>query len=700
MKTRKPKKKLRIAVDCETTGVDLRHGCKPFFVSITVEGDDSPTYWEFDVDPITRQPIISEEDKAEIQSYFEQADEVFFQNPRFDFRAFESIGVNPPAWSKVHDTLMAGHLLASNQPHDLTSMTLIYLGINMKPYEDALHEAVTKARREVRKKAFIEKHGLWRWAKADGEDMDDLPSSKKKNPAKADYWLPRAVAKAEGYPEDHPWWTVLRDYGNCDTVLLIPLHDTMLEEIKSRDLEKIYNFRMSLLPVVARMENRGVTASYSRTQELKNKYLEEGRKMSNICTNLSEGKLKQLPDGLTNDLKSVFTDVFKLSSPIKTDKGDDSYNAKAIEHWKATLKPDTKAYCFIKNYALFKKRKTALGFIDAYELFWLKHKDDDFRLLYSTVNPTGTSTLRFSTNNPNNQQISKQEIFNSDGTSSKNARYMFGPAVGREWWSQDASNIELRIPAYEAGEEDMIELFERPNDPPYYGSNHLFFFDILHPEKFAKYGAEVKKVYRDTWYQWVKNGDFAVQYGAVAESGTADAAYHMLGAQAKIEERLTQIKKLSKECISFAEEYGYVETIPDISIDPEHGYPLWCGRTKWGKVMPTIPLSYHVQGTAMWWMTKAMYHCDSFLNQLNHSTEVWKNIMGKVPRPRGDYYITMQVHDELVFDFPFMPNQGNLPIIKHLNKLMSSGGDDIGVPTPVNVEYHPSNWGEGLSVKL
>ena len=27
-------------------------------------------------------------------------------------------------------------------------------------------------------------------------------------------------------------------------------------------------------------------------------------------------------------------------------------------------------------------------------------------------------------------------------------------------------------------------------------------------------------------------------------------------------------------------------------------------------------------------------------------------------------------------------------------KQVAKGGEDVGIPTPVSVEYHPNNWGE------
>lgn len=349
-------------------------------------------------------------------------------------------------------------------------------------------------------------------------------------------------------------------------------------------------------------------------------------------------------------------------------------------------------------------------------------------VLHPSLNPTGTDTLRWSSSNPNEQNISKQGIdticdmcsgsgeldgadcptCDGEGSVAMNMRYAFGPPPGYEWWSCDAKNIELRLPAYEADETEMIELFERPNDPPYFGSVHLLMFDTLHPDKFAKYGAKVKDIFDDTWYQWTKNGDFAVQYGSVEQSGTADRAYHVDGAFRKIKGRFGKIHGpggLNERCIKFAEQYGYVETMPDKTVNPNRGYPLLCTRSKWGSILPTVPLNYRVQGTAMWCMQKAMVRCHNFLEQWNNSEKLFQQFMERVKTQAerdGRYRLVMQIHDELVFEFPAgtgpKPQETNLPLIRELMRLMELSGDDIGIATPVSCKYHPKTWAEGTSI--
>jgi hypothetical protein len=235
----------------------------------------------------------------------------------------------------------------------------------------------------------------------------------------------------------------------------------------------------------------------------------------------------------------------------------------------------------------------------------------------------------------------------------------------------------------------MIELFERPKDPPYFGSNHLLAAHILHPKLFEKCindqgvidGRIFKERYDSTWYQWTKNGNFATQYGAQEASGTADRAYHMVGAQRLIMTRLGKITNLNKYLIDHANKYGYVETMPDKNVDPHRGYPMLCSRTPLGNIKPTTPLSYHVQGTAMMCTCNAMDRVQVYFDRLNRFAK------------KLFYSIVLQVHDELVLCMPARGKE-NLPILNECKRLMELSGEDIGVPLRVSMKWHPNNWSE------
>lgn len=691
-----PKLTRILAKDCETTGLDLRHGAKPFFLTTCDENGENH-FWEADVDPLTRTPIWAKEDLEEFEEHCDQYDEWIYQNCKFDLTAESAIGLDSLKFDRIQDTLIAGHLLASNQPHDLTSMALIYLGVNIKPYEEELKDAVAKARR-IATKEFPE----WKIAK---KGMKEMPSAKEKV-GSFDYWLPRAIAKAKGYPKQHEWWTVLRDYGNTDSIVTLNLWKVMKELLKERDLWEIYRERMRVVPVGHHMENIGITLHKGRMDELRGEYLETSQKNARVCVNIAKSLDYDLvlpKKGINNSLRTFCFDVLGLEKIVahKSKSGNPTLNAKdAMPHYFATLPKHSKAYHFLRNLADKGSRDTAVSYMLGYEKFWksLGIVDRNWFRLHPSLNITGTDTLRWSSNNPNEQNISKKEGFN--------LRYMFGPAPGREWWSRDAKNIELRLPAYEAKEQLLIDLFEKPDEPPYYGSEHILNFSVVWPELWEQGIKEVglkevgpwcKKKYAATNYQWTKNGDFAIQYGAVDRAdgnGTADKAFHKKGAHALLRSRFSKKEALNQYWIKFANKHGYVETMPDKSVNPKRGYPLLCQRTQWGGVKPTIPLSYHVQGTAMWWMARAMVRVHEFLQDLN----------SKIKDVTKHYHIVMQVHDELVLDFPkkytagAKQPYGNLGIIQEVGRLMELGGEDLGVPTPTSGEYHAVSWSEGVSV--
>ncbi len=744
-----------ISLDTETTGIDRYHGAKPFFVTTCTE-EGLIRFWEWDVDPLTRQPCIPEEDIDEIAELLSPncCSGVVLHNAKFDVAMLATI--RPEfgeywRWDDTWDTLLENHLLYSNRPKDLTSLGTSILGINIKPKEDALEEAVKEARAIAKKK-----YPTWRLA---AKDDSDMPSAKEKT-WRFDYWVPRAVAKAEDYPDDHPWWTVLAEYSNADSEVTIALHGVCMGMIKERGLEKILKERLRIMEVVYNMEQQSkeevFTLSKDRYDTLKEEYQEESARAEAVCVNIAKGLgyELELPKGGTNhslvgfcfgsatitcpackaeqsatyaaglEFKTRMVNKMKctkcgalehpqlelkknLGLPIAqyTETGQPSISVKAIDQYLAPtseyfLPEKSKQRLFVEKLLAKRKRDTALTYMASYARFWLPcsglplEEQEKWFVLHPSLNMTGTDTLRFSSSNPNEQNISKKEGFN--------LRWMFGPKPGREWWSMDARGIEDRLPAYESKQQELIDIFERPDESPYYGSNHFLRFHTVYPDIWDaavkevgidKAGPFCKKKYASTYYQWVKNGGFAVQYGAIDRAdgkGTADIAFHRAGSHKLLRERFSKLETLNQYWIRFANKYGYVETIPDKTVDPTKGYPLLCTRTEWGKILPTVPLNYHIQGSAMWWMSKAMVRVYAQLQE-------WA--------AKGFHvYIVMQVHDELVFDFPKKshpkenPKESNLGRIRVLQKLMEEGGNDFGIPTPTSCEYHPDNWSEGISL--
>lgn len=464
-----------------------------------------------------------------------------------------------------------------------------------------------------------------------------------------------------------------------------------------RGLECIYCARLKLLPIVYEMESYGVTLSRSRLEQLSRDYRQQSQRYGRVCTNIARGygyeltlpksgnnkSLLEFCFGRVKDVEvspGVVTTSYDRNNclalvPAKVSKktGAPSLDKQVLEHYESTLPLRSKQLAFLRALRNKRKRDTAINYLDGYQRYWRRWGKDTY-VLHPSLNPTGTDTLRWSSSNPNEQNISKLEGFN--------LRYAFGPAPGRLWASLDYNNIELRIPAYESGEEVMIEIFERPDDPPYFGSYHLVNASIIYPEKFwplAERKDAFKNKYKSTYYQWVKNFGFALAYGAVPESGTADRAAHKPGAQLMVMDRLKEHTKLNRSVVRFAERYGYVETLPDREVDPKRGYPLLCTRTENGGILPTVPLNYRIQGTACWVAARAMVKLKDYFRS----------------KPAlEDWHLILNVHDEVVLDFP--ADCDYKPVLRKVASIMESMGDCIGIPLTVGCELHNDNWSEGI----
>lgn len=762
-----------ISLDCETTGLDFQHGARPFLVTTCDDDNESQQFWEWDVDPLTREvqpPLQDIEDIIDIVSlpkYYGEPDGLVLQNPKFDVQALASLDKDFGRlwrWKNTWDTLLAGHLLASNQPHDLTTMVLVYLGVNIAPYEDAIKQATKEARRMCQAKDSP--YHDWAIAKAGRKDM---PSAKKGEKLwKMDIWLPRAIAKAEGYPigeckvvnrrkekfdvsicrgsiwgnpfkiprdgnrkeviekyrrylasnlnlhkklrelegcilgcfckplachgdvlvEEvaklaHPWWTVCSEYANSDSASTLALFKKQRKFLEQRGHWKIYLEKLKVLPIIYEMEERGITLNGKRLEESLEQYKEESKQAGDLCVGLAKsiGCELELPkSGNNNSLLSfVFGEQGLNLEPTKVSQktGNPSLSSDVLDIYASTLPKRSRGLVFVRALRGKRKRDTAISYMEGYKRFGLPLDWEDkpkYYRLHPSLNITGTATTRLSSKNPNEQNISAQEGFN--------LRRAFGPSPGREWYSIDYNNLELRIPAYVSNERKMIEIFENPEKPPYYGSYHLLICHLIHRQKFEKCVAEGVsfKDKHNSWYKKTKNFNFAVQYGAMEQSGTADRAAGVPGAQAKVNNLLQEKNRLNDKWIKHAEKYGYVETIPDTAVDADHGYPLLCGRTSWGKISPTIPLSYYVQGTAGWVMMRAMIEVQKYLDAL------------------PDHFMILNVHDEIVFDFPVLSQKINQKKVRKIRGIMESVGKGIGIPLTCEITFHPENWAEGTLV--
>lgn len=647
-----------LSCDTETTGLDLWHGCKPFAVS-AMNDSGKEFYWEWKVNPTNREVSPRKGDLGQIQKLIDKADKVVFHNAKFDIRGLSLFGISVP-WEKVEDTLLMSHCLVSKQSHKLKDLALVYLDIPDTDEED-LQQAVQRAR-------VIGRRAGWRVARENDPHwpgMKTAPKTKFSDDgwAGADYWLPRAVLdnlnKLEDIlPEEPPedWADLCKKYAMGDVLRTLGLYWCFSEGLKKEGLLYQYEQRRKLLEATYSMEARGITFNRTVAEEKIEGYKQERDNAKLKAIRFAGGKIDNL-DSPKQLQAALFCDMGVKG--IKSNKTGYSTAAPDLLQIKDSLPKTNKAYHFINNLLDYRQIDKAIGYLESYIVNGMPVPSvrrqilNDWLRINPSYNITGTDTTRLSGSNPNPQNISKQE--------KRNLRAVFAPLPGREWYSLDYSNIELRIFAYVSGDKRLINAFESGE------SVHLVIASELYPMEWRACqmsGESFKVKYESTLYQWVKNGNFSLIYGAGQEK--ADATYHLAGAYARIRSKFPLIDKFMAEKLKEAKDKGYVTTLGGYRLQvPEDG--------------PHKTVNYYVQGSAGWAMVMAIVRVYEFLKLY------------------PDYFMNITIHDELDFDFPLAKR--NLAVIREIKRLMELSGEDFGFATPVEVDRINDNWSNGIALK-
>lgn len=631
-----------LSLDTETTGLDIRHGCRPFMLQL-FDGCRDPDIWEWDVDPETREVSIPSREIHEIRKRI-KGSRLVIHNAKFDILACASIGIDLPdlvGWDNIEDTLVGSHVLSSGEPHGLKEQSLLYLD-QSDADQAALREAVNAARRYGRK------YG-WRIAQKEDPHSPGLTSAPKVEGGEGwwvmDMWLPRAVAldvaanpKRAPKTFDPSWETVARNYGGTDVLRGYFLWLLQEEALTEEKLWRQYKVKKDLLRITYGMESRGFTLKKDRLtqfrRDAKKRSEEAHRKACKIGNLENLDSPKQLQEALFENLGLT---------PVRSTKRGYSTDKDTLKALKETATGN--ALEFLEALTDYRTPKTSLRYLENYKR--VAFDENGYLCLHPLFNVTGTDTTRFSSQDPNAQNIDKL------------LRACFGPREGRVWIAADFSNIELRIFAYESQDPNLLEGYRAGL------SMHHVVAQVLYPREYAeceRKGLRFEEVYKKTLYQWVKNGNFSLIYGAGKTK--ADATFHVVGAYDRIRRTMPRIDDFMRQKHAEAKAKGYITTLGGYRLD----VPV---------SEPHKAVNYFVQGSAGWMLCEAMVAVDAYL------------------RTQEDHHLILTVHDELDFDFP--ADDWKTPTRK-VRDIMESIGPRYGIPIPVDVELHRDNWGKGEEV--
>lgn len=538
-----------LAVDTETTGLDIYHGCKPFLITAC---DGFHNYYSFGkVNPYNRLEVVWDEEVVSLtQERLEQATKLIFHNAKFDLKMLESIGIDlEPLWGKIEDTLLASHCLCSGESHNLKYLAFKYLDYP-EDDEDNLSRAV-QAQRLL--------HPEYDQAKLGHKAFPGL-SNNKTSWYKMDYWM---------CPDE------CLTYGIGDVERTWLLWQMFYDALESHQLRKQYNTRKELIRIAYDMENVGYNMYADSIRE-------EVQYLTHYRQTLTEKILRSCKIKTPLDLDKEKDKRFFLFSILELEPskysektGIPSLDKDSIQY----MVEDNPDVAPLQDYQSFRIAGTQINAMQSY----LKWVCNDNRIR-ANVFITGTRNTRQSYTDPNLQSLDKR------------LHHVFGPPQGYVWLDYDLVNIELRIWVYQVGNQELLEIFESGQ------SVHLLIGSITRPELFNALGPDkfkdrIESPYNE--YTKTKNGTFAIIYGASEKAADGPRGYGVFGAYKKVIERFPEVGSYSQKIMdemwyNFEVNHApYVTCLGGYRLDVDTNDAYIAPNTK-------------IQGTAGWIMTEAM----------------------------------------------------------------------------------------------
>jgi len=589
-----------VAVDTETTGLDVSHKDVAFAVSACTHNGER-YFWQWDIDPNTRQASISSQMRSEIKGLIDAYPDIVFHNAKFDLQALATIDLIVPNRVIIHDTVVAAHVLGE-ETKGLKDLALLYLNIPADD-ESELRTAVVKAR------ALLKNAGYPR-----GEKVQ------------YDYWAPFFFR--DKVPE---FREVLKRYAIRDAERTALLWRGLGPLLDKEGLVFQYHREMAVVPMIDFMEREGVPFK----SKLAHKRHGELRHRCNVlCDQMSVFAGFDVNPRSPDHLAKMLHDVAGLPVISKTPTGKPATDAATIQDLSDRYSCEA-----LQDLQEFKQCNKAVTDIEQYlgKQHWTK-----VHFHYNTV---GTKTTRFSSTNPNGQNIAK--------SAAVPLRDLFGPPMGWRWLDVDYDQLELRIFAELSQERVMMEAFSRGKDL------HQITADGI--SKIA--GREVDRALG-------KRVNFAWIYGARPK-------------------KLGILIGVEADALDLAMRTTYPRAVEWFNEVQSRGRREGFVYSGFGFRIPVPPqeaykgVNYIIQSTAGDVLKNAIIRIHDYLTR----RKLYDSI-----RP------LLTIHDELVFQIHKSVSESHL---RELCIIMEMSGRDVGVHTPVGAKIISGGrgWSKGRTWK-
>ncbi|MGB5159479.1 DNA polymerase I [Desulfobacterium sp. N47] len=430
-------------------------------------------------------------------------------------------------------------------------------------------------------------------------------------------------------------------YACEDADITLMAHDVLFPKLLEIGLKDLFeNIEMPLIPVLMKMEIKGICVDRNRLSEL-SKHFEQ-----------------QIED-LEENIYSVAGMTFNIKSPQQL--GEVLFEKLMLPVKKKTKKKtgystDVDVLTELaQNHelpALVLRHRTLSKLKSTYTDALLEIADPETERIHTSFNQTVTATGRLSSSNPNLQNI---PVKTDEG---REIRSAFVPKKGWKLLSADYSQIELRLLAHCAEDEILINAFLEDEDIHTRTAIEIFqiFPEFITPE--LRYQA--------------KTINFSIMYGISAFSLSKDLGISQKMAQTYINNyfaRYKEVKRFIDKTISDAHVnkktstlLGRIRLLPD--IDSSNKIVIAAAER--------IAVNTPIQGTAADLIKIAMINIDKAFTE--------KKLKAAM---------LLSVHDELVFEVP--PDE--LDMVSDLVKNMMENVWTLKVPLKVNISSG-ENWSQ------
>jgi DNA polymerase I-like protein with 3'-5' exonuclease and polymerase domains len=601
-------KQTTVAVDTECTGLNFWlpevSGCAkpaPFLISTCDTATGNQNHYFGTVDPRNRYVSWPGKTLDKLRRHLSSFHNVVFHNALYDMRALAAIDVHVPEifpWSNIHDTLAMAHVNHSFEEHGLKPLAEYYLDYPANDESD-LRNAVIEYRRQHK---------------------DEFALS---GAVGADYWLPHTV---------DPSNNLCLQYCLHDTARTALLFRMFLSTLGPNFCHYLREQR--LLEVVYTMQTNGVSVLKKRLNSTMTDLSSDMENHRKACVKLA-GK-KDLNLNSPKQLAEIIHDKFNCSIFSRTKTGQPSTDERTLLLLQAEAErrhPGSKQHAFLDHLLSYRQFKTGYTYLASYRERAIPDGNSVY-ILHPNYNPWGTATTRFSSSDPNLQNVSKGDDLP--------LRKVYGPRPGRIWYSRDYNQLEIRIMAKCSGDKTLQRV-------------------LLEGLDMHQYTADGFGISRKAG----KNINFAWQYGAGATKLSLMAGVDAEAFRQTMKKRYPQVVAYMAAASKIAETHGFIRTLS--------GYPLQVDRAS-----PYKATNYSVQGTAGDFCKNAMVDIHDYLTDNHLHTQI---------------HMIVTLHDELVFE---VLNPKLLPPIhmQNISRLMSRAGDAVNCPTPISESVIRSSWGE------